>query len=66
MHTPTQTRDARNALLSRLEESNSERTELIDAVTEETDADREFVEDIADQLEAHGEIYVVNGVVKKI
>ncbi|WP_226479186.1 hypothetical protein [Natrinema amylolyticum] len=65
MNVPTQTRDARNALLSRLEESNSERTELIDAVTEAMDADREFVEDVTDQLEARGEIYVVNGVVKK-
>ncbi|MFC6765990.1 hypothetical protein [Natrinema soli] len=65
MHSLTQTCDARNALLSRLEESNNKRTELIDAVTEAMDVDREVVEDIADQLEAHGEIYVVNGVVKK-
>lgn len=65
MNQSTQTRDVRNALLSKLEESNSDRTELINTITKSAEVNRDSVEAIVDQLEANGEVYIVNGMVKK-
>lgn len=57
--------NARQELLGRLENADWECDRLIDAVSEGVDYDKEYVVDALEHLKKTGEVYVVNGEVRK-